>query len=51
MQRYYEEEGGEFIHLASIVRSCYMTPIFIHPRQFYLNDLVAGDVDLFLRVA
>jgi hypothetical protein len=51
MQRYYEEEGGEFIHLASIVRSCYMTPIFTQARQFYLNDLVAGDVDLFLRVA
>jgi hypothetical protein len=50
MQRYHEEEGGEFIHLASIVRSCYMTPIFTNPRQFYLNDLVAGDVDLFLRL-
>jgi hypothetical protein len=50
MRRYHEEETGEFIHLASIIRSCYMTPVFTEPRKFYLNDLVAGDVDLFLRI-
>jgi len=50
MHRYEEESTAEFIHLASIIRSCYMTPIFTLSRQFYLNDLIAGDVDLFLRI-
>jgi len=50
MHRYEEESMAEFIHLVSIIRSCYMTPIFTQPRQFYLNDLVAGDFDLFLRL-
>jgi hypothetical protein len=50
MKRYEEQESGEFIHLASIIRSCYMTPIFSEPREFYMNDLAAGDVDLFLRL-
>lgn len=51
MKRYEEEKYGEFIHLASIIRSCYMTPIFsTDPHEFYMNDLVASDVDLFLRL-
>ncbi|KIM20907.1 hypothetical protein M408DRAFT_29979 [Serendipita vermifera MAFF 305830] len=52
MRRYEEEPNGEFIHLASIIRSCYMSPIFADTqgRQFYLNDLAGGNVDLFLRV-
>ena len=50
MKQYKEEKYGEFIHLASIIQSCYMTPIFAAPQQFYMNDLVAGDVDLFLQL-
>lgn len=50
MKQYEEEKYGEFIHLASILQSCYMTPIFSAPHEFYMNDLVAGDVDLFLQL-
>jgi hypothetical protein len=51
MARYEEQEQGEFIQLGSIIRSCYLTPIFSTPREFYLNNLVAGCTDLYLRCA
>ena len=50
MHRYEEEQLGEFIVLDSIIRSCYMSPIPADDRHFYLNDLIAADVDLFLRI-
>ncbi|KAG8788672.1 hypothetical protein FRC15_002829 [Serendipita sp. 397] len=50
MRRYQEEMKGEIISLHSIVRSCYMSPVSLGPRNFYLNDLVAGDVDLYIRL-
>lgn len=50
MTRYEEATAGEFILLDTVIRSCYMTPVFSHPRHFYLNDLVVGDTDLFLRL-
>ncbi|KAG8819022.1 hypothetical protein FRC19_010189, partial [Serendipita sp. 401] len=50
MHRYQEQKDGEIIMLASLERSCYMAPSPGHPSHFYLNDAVAGDVDLFLRV-
>lgn len=50
MTRYEEEINGEIISLRSIVRSCYMCPIAETERGYYLNDLIAGDVDLYLRV-
>jgi hypothetical protein len=47
-----EETSGEFILLDSIVRSCYLTPVSTESnnRTYYLNDLVAGDLDLYLRL-
>jgi hypothetical protein len=50
MRWYEEEEHGEFIALDSIICSCYMSPVPTAPREFYLNDLIAGDVDLFLQI-
>jgi hypothetical protein len=50
MRLYEEEVFGEFIVLGSVIRSCYMSPVAESPRRFYLNDLIAGDVDLFLRI-
>jgi hypothetical protein len=50
MCRYEEEQRGEFITLNCIVRSCYMCPIYASQGHFYLNDLIAGDVDLYLRI-
>jgi hypothetical protein len=50
MCRYEEESSGEFISLNTIVRSCYMCPIQSTCPTFYLNDLIAADVDLYLGI-
>lgn len=49
MQRYREEETGEFIFLGAIIRSCYMTPAFGNPGEYFLNPFIAGCTDLYLR--
>jgi hypothetical protein len=51
MNRYQEGTEGELIFLGSIIRSCYLTPIFSTPGYFYLNNLAAGCTDLYLRCA
>lgn len=52
MTRYQEEIHGEVVPLASILHSCYLTPLpnSETTRQFYLNHLIRGDTDLFLRI-
>jgi hypothetical protein len=46
-----EQDRGEFIFLGSVMRSCHILPAFEGgDREFYVNDLVAGDTDLYLRL-
>lgn len=47
--RYASQDKGEFILLSSIIRSCHLVPIHDVPGDYYLNDLVAGDTDMYLR--
>ena len=42
------QDRGEFILLSSIVRSCHLIPVQDIPGDYYLNDLAAGDTDLYL---
>jgi hypothetical protein len=42
------QDQGEFILLSSIVRSCHLIPVQDIPGNYYLNDLAAGDTDLYL---
>lgn len=51
MARYEEEKEGDFIFLGTIIRSCYMVPIFSIDRHYYLNNLISGCTDLYLRCA
>jgi hypothetical protein len=50
MKRYKEEATSSIVSLAVIIRSCYMAPTSVGSSEFYLNDFVSGDVDLYLRV-
>ncbi|KAG8832541.1 hypothetical protein FRB91_000220 [Serendipita sp. 411] len=49
MQRFQEEEDGEFIALESIIRSAYMAPYSTRPNDFYFNYNIAADTDMYLR--
>jgi hypothetical protein len=49
-KRFAAQNVGEFIHLASIVRSCYLSPVYDGTQDFYLNDMAAGDTDLYCRL-
>jgi hypothetical protein len=53
MWRYEESDVSYTILLENVARSCYMTPIDGQSSHnlFYLNDCIAGDIDLFLRIA
>jgi hypothetical protein len=42
------QDWGEFILLSLIVRSCHLIPVHDIPGDYYLNDLAAGDTDLYL---
>jgi hypothetical protein len=50
MKRYQEEKSGEFIFIHSIIRSCYMSPTSTSDGYFYLNDLISGCTDIYLRL-
>jgi hypothetical protein len=49
-QRFSAQNMGEFVHLASIIRSCYLSPVYDGMPDFYLNDMAAGDTDLYCRL-
>jgi len=49
-KRFAAQSVGEFIHLASIVWLCYLSPVYDGMQDFYLSDMAAGDTDLYCRL-